>query len=200
MDRRMRVLLFQPALPKPNSSPLFCWPPSLLSRLVVHGRTPRKLSQTTFSTQQQLEWSHGTWLRQLLTGPSLGFVSAKEGAAQPSTSRRWESPLWMLALEAPAHFFHVLKVVEGFVYVIDLCLYMNDLETTWKSYWHVRWFLSILSHLNARPRSRLWRGLSTVKISSEGESARTAFRTWGPVTPQEQSQKRTSTQCCLTKN
>lgn len=33
----------------------------------------------------------------------------------------------MLALEAPAHFFHVLKVVEGFVYVIDLCLYM-----TWK--------------------------------------------------------------------
>lgn len=28
----------------------------------------------------------------------------------------------------------------------------------------------------------LWRGLSTVKISSEGESARTAFRTWGPVT------------------
>jgi hypothetical protein len=43
----------------------------------------------------------------------------------------------MLALEAPAHFFHV-KVVEGFVYVIDLCLYMNDLETTWKSYWHVR--------------------------------------------------------------
>jgi hypothetical protein len=97
MDRRMRVLLFQPALPKPNSSPLFCWPPSLLSRLVVHGRTPRKLSQTTFSTQQQLEWSHGTWLRQLLTGPSLGFVSAKEGGPTINLS-----PVGVTALNACA--------------------------------------------------------------------------------------------------
>lgn len=62
----------------------------------MHGRTPEN-SQTTFSTQQQLEWNHGTWLRQLLTGPSLGFVSAKEGGPTINLS-----PVGVTALNACA--------------------------------------------------------------------------------------------------
>ena len=133
----------------------------------MHGRTPEN-SQTTFSTQQQLEWNHGTWLRQLLTGPSLGFVSAKEGGPTINLS-----PVGVTALNACAWgTCALLPCVEG-CWRVCVCYWPLSFHEWLGNHLEIILALalisSILSHLNTRPRSRLWLGLSTVKISSEGE-------------------------------